>query len=163
MRRNEVNLAGLRPGLDVLASALKRYNPRYLNSDDGTAGIKQWLDNCTGRELRIESDGRSLIQTVTISALAPHDGKCDQRRFEALSVRDWCTGHGLRLGDSRDKIIQLYGEPNSSGPSIKGNQELEFLYYSFDWAGSDVPQVMEIQCARATGRVVEIMLAFPSL
>jgi hypothetical protein len=37
------------------------------------------------------------------------------------------------------------------------------MFYAFDWAGSDVPQVMEVLCERATGRVVEITLAFPSL
>jgi hypothetical protein len=37
------------------------------------------------------------------------------------------------------------------------------MFYMFDWAGSDVPQVMEVSCDKETGRVVEIMLAFPSL
>jgi hypothetical protein len=46
---------------------------------------------------------------------------------------------------------------------VKGSTELEYLYYSFDWAGQGVPQVMEIYCARDTGRVLEITLAFPSL
>ena len=70
---------------------------------------------------------------------------------------------GLRIGDSQDQIIGLYGEPNSSGPATKNGQELALMYYQFDWAGSDVPQVMEVLCARDTGRVVEITLAFPSL
>jgi hypothetical protein len=51
----------------------------------------------------------------------------------------------------------------SPGPSVKGEHELELLYYAFDWAGSDVPQVMEILCARESGRVMEITLAYPSL
>jgi hypothetical protein len=46
---------------------------------------------------------------------------------------------------------------------VKGTRELELLYYAFDWAGSDVPQVMEISCERSTGKVLEITLAFPSL
>jgi hypothetical protein len=46
---------------------------------------------------------------------------------------------------------------------VNGDHELEFLYYAFDWAGADVPQVMEIHCARENGRVVEMTLAFPSL
>jgi hypothetical protein len=40
-------------------------------------------------------------------------------------------------------------------------------YYAFDWAGPDVPQVMEVVCTREkdgqAGRVVEITLAAPSL
>jgi hypothetical protein len=37
------------------------------------------------------------------------------------------------------------------------------MYYAFDWAGSSVPQVMEVFCARDSGRVMEITLAYPSL
>jgi hypothetical protein len=93
----------------------------------------------------------------------PLDGKCENRRVDMLDEKDWITGRGLRLGDPQDRIAELYGEPNSSGPSVRGSNELEFLYYAFDWAGSDVPQVMEIYCARDSGRVVEITLAYPSL
>ena len=67
------------------------------------------------------------------------------------------------LATRRTASRNSMAEPNSSGPSVKGNNELEFLYYPFDWAGSDVPQAMEIYCARDTGRVVEITLAYPSL
>jgi cellulose biosynthesis protein BcsQ len=80
-----------------------------------------------------------------------------------LDPKNWLTGLGLRMGDSQDRVTGLYGEPNSSGPASKHGQDLELLYYQFDWAGSDVPQVMEVLCARDTGRVVEITLAFPSL
>ena len=162
-RANELTVAGLRPGRDTLAEAFKRYDAKYLSRDPAAEGTKQWRDTCTGRELRVELDGRSLIQAITVSALAPKEGQCDYRRFEGLGVKDWYSGRGLRLGDSRDRITLLYGEPNSSGPSVKGSTEMEFLYYSFDWAGSDVPQVLEIHCARDTGRVVEITLAFQSL
>jgi hypothetical protein len=41
------------------------------------------------------------------------------------------------------------------------------LYYAFDWAGPDVPQVMEVLCTAQKdgepGRVVEITLAAASL
>jgi len=41
------------------------------------------------------------------------------------------------------------------------------LYYAFDWAGSDVPQVMEVLCTvehdGKPGRVIEITLAASSL
>jgi len=41
------------------------------------------------------------------------------------------------------------------------------LYYAFDWAGPDVPQVMEVVCTAPkegiTGLVVEITLAANSL
>jgi hypothetical protein len=41
------------------------------------------------------------------------------------------------------------------------------MYYAFDWAGPDVPQVMEVLCSKEkdgqSGRVLEITLAAPSL
>jgi hypothetical protein len=162
-RANELTLAGLRPGRDALSVALKRYSDKYSDREESTANVKRWLDPCTGRSLSLELDGQSRIQAITVSSLVQQEGSCADRRFGALAVQDWTTGRGLRLGDNQDKVVQLYGEPNSSGPSVKGSRELEFLYYAFDWAGADVPQVMEIHCARETGRVVEMTLALPSL
>ena len=74
---------------------------------------------------------------------------------------------GLRLGDSANRVTRLYGKPDSRSPSTKGGQKLELLYYAFDWAGPDVPQVMEVLCTVGKdgepGRVVEITLAASSL
>jgi len=162
-RANELMLAGLRPGRDSLSTAFKRYSEKYSNREETDSSVKRWLDPCTGRALSLELDDRSMIQVITVSSLVPQEGKCADRRFGVVAVQDWVTGRGLRLGDNQDKIVQLYGEPASNGPSVNGGRDLEFLYYAFDWAGSDVPQVMEIYCARETGRVVEMTLAFPSL
>lgn len=55
----------------------------------------------------------------------------------------------------------------SRSPSTKNGQPLELLYYAFDWAGPDVPQVLEVVCTApkdgTPGRVVEITLAASSL
>jgi hypothetical protein len=160
-RSNELTLAGLRPGRDNLANALKRYKAKLVNS--ASPIVKEWHDACTGHSLMLDIDDRMVIQTVTVSALAPRDAKCDDRHLDAFDMGDWVTGLGLHLNDSQDRVIALYGEPSSTGPSVKGERELEFLYYAFDWAGSDVPQVLEVYCARDTGKVVEITLAYPSL
>jgi hypothetical protein len=184
-RVNEMTLAGLRPGKDTFTSAEKRYKSKFLverekerekgkekekspdKSDEKTDNkgdnFKEWLDDCRGRSLKVELDGKGVIQSITISSLAPQDGECKDRAGDILNTRQWMTGRGLRLSDPRDRIIEIYGEPNSSGPSVKGTRELELLYYAFDWAGSDVPQVMEISCERSTGKVLEITLAYPSL
>lgn len=159
-RVNELTLAGLRPGHDALSVALKRYSGKYADAQKTAANLKRWLDPCTGRALSLELDSHSMIQAITVSSLVPQEGKCATERF---AVQDWVTGRGLKLGDTQDRVVELYGEPNSSGPSVNGDRELEFLYYAFDWAGLDVPQVLEVHCARETGRVVEITLAFPSL
>jgi hypothetical protein len=159
---NETMLAGLRPGRDTLAVAEKRYKGKSI-SEEPNSGLKEWRDDCSGRSIRLEVDAKSVIQSVTLTTLGTQEGKCSDKRPEFLDPRNWLTGLGLRMGDSQDRVVGLYGEPNSSGPASKNGQELELMYYQFDWAGSDVPQVMEVLCARDTGRVVEITLAFPSL
>ena len=159
---NEILLAGLRPGRDTFAIAEKRFKPRNL-SDDKDASYKEWRDDCSGRTIRLELDVKSVIQSVTITTLGPQTGKCGDRRAEFLDAKNWVTGLGLRIGDSQDRVTGFYGEPNSSGPASKNGRDLALMFYQFDWAGSQVPQVMEVLCARDTGRVVEITLAFPSL
>lgn len=161
-RTNEMLLAGLRPGRDTFAMAQKRLKSKNL-SGDKDSGYREWRDNCSGRAIRVELDDKSVIQSVTITTLEPQDGKCSDRQADFLDPKNWVTGLGLRIGDSQDRIVGVYGEPNSSGPASKYGKELALMYYQFDWAGSDVPQVMEVLCARDTGRVVEITLAFPSL
>jgi hypothetical protein len=159
---NEILLAGLRPGRDTFAVAEKRFKGKNLSAE-ANSGSKEWRDECSGRSIRLQVDAKSVIQTVTITTLGTQEGKCSDRRPDFLDPRNWLTGLGLRMGDSQDRVVALYGEPNSGGPASKNGQELELMYYQFDWAGSDVPQVMEVLCARETGRVVEITLAFPSL
>jgi hypothetical protein len=159
---NEILLAGLRPGRDTFAMAEKRFKGKSI-SGEANSGIREWRDDCSGRSIHLEVDTKSVIQSVTITTLGNQEGKCSDRRPDFLDPRNWLTGLGLRMGDSQDRVVGLYGEPNSSGPASKNGQELELMHYQFDWAGSDVPQVMEVLCARDTGRVVEITLAFPSL
>jgi hypothetical protein len=161
-RVNETLLAGLRPGRDTLAVAEKRFKLKNL-AESQDSGIKEWRDDCSGRSIRLELDAKSLIQSVTITTLGYPEGKCSEKRADFLDPKNWATGVGLRIGDPQDRIVDFYGEPNSSGPAAKNGHELELLFYQFDWAGSDVPQVMEVLCARDTGRVVEITLAFPNL
>jgi hypothetical protein len=159
---NELLLAGLRPGRDNLAMAEKRFKAKSL-PEESKSGAREWRDDCSGRSIQLELDAKSVIQSVTLTTLGVQEGKCSDRRPDFLDPKNWLTGLGLRMGDSQDRVVGLYGEPNSSGPASKNGQELELLYYQFDWAGSDVPQVMEVLCARDTGRVAEITLAFPSL
>jgi len=161
-RGNETLLAGLRPGRDTVAVAEKRFKVKNAPVEAGSTS-KEWRDDCSGRSIHLELDAKTVIQSVTITTLGTPEGKCSDRRPDCLDPRNWLTGLGLRMGDSQDRVVAVYGEPNSGGPASKNGQDLVLLYYQFDWAGSDVPQVMEVLCARDTGRVVEITLAFPSL
>jgi hypothetical protein len=155
-------LAGLRPGKDKMPSArttLGGAKGEILRDD---AEAVHWRDGCDGRELRIERDENQLIQSVTVSKI-PFVRDCTDRPSFGRAGDRWKTGRGLGIGDKCARVVELYGKPNSRGPSVKGDVELELLYYAFDWAGSEVPQVMEVDCERRTGQVVEITLASPSL
>lgn len=155
---NELTLAGLRPGRDSLEKALKHYKQKYLVSKT-SAESKEWRDTCTGHSLSLALDSRSVIQEITVSMLVPRDGNCDNRRFEFLNLDDWITGKGLRLGDSRNHVVELYGEPKSSEPIVRQEADFELLRFDFEAVGPDVPQEMQIYCQRDSGRVVEITLS----
>jgi hypothetical protein len=104
---------------------------------------------------------------TTINSIRVESTEASQEPCEKNPGWYWGTGKGLKVGDVKSKAYSLYGEPNSVSPSTKNGQPLELLYYAFDWAGPDVPQVMEVVCTTpkdgAPGRVVEITLAAGSL
>ncbi len=164
-RVNELMLAGLRPGKDMLAEAEKRFGAKLRIKTADADASAEWLDECWGHKVHLEFDQKRVIQRVTVSLLGVQSGDCrgEARHVGPLVIQKLKTGRGLALKEGRDRVIGLYGEPNSSGPSTQAGRELESLFYAFDWAGSDVPQVMEVSCDRSTGRAVEITLAFPSL
>ena len=155
---NELTLAGLRPGRDSLVNAFKRYKQKYLLSKTN-AESKEWRDTCTGHSLALAVDSQSVIQAITVSSLVPRDGNCDNRRFEFLNLGDWITGKGLRLGDTRNHVVELYGEPSSSEPVVRDDADFELLQFDFEGLGPGVPQQMQVYCQRDSGRVVEITLS----
>ena len=165
-RANELALAGIHPGSDKINAVEKRI-PKTLSRDPlDPSAAHVWIEPCSNRKLSLDDDDSGTIQSVTIESSKPLPASgCTTggKHTAPVTSQFWKTGHGLALGDTKQRVIEIYGKPGSAGPSVKNGRELELLYYAFDWAGPDVPQVMEISCDRATGRVVEIMLAFPSL
>jgi hypothetical protein len=137
------------------------YGARRFEVSPTDRKVLTWEDACRNASLRVEADDHGVVQTLTLSGLP--GGECKDLAADAVRGGPWKTEHGLGLGDTRQKVVELCGPPSSSSPSVLGRRELELLFYAFDWAGSDVPQVMEVVCDRGSGRVVEITLAFPSL
>jgi hypothetical protein len=162
-RANELTLAGLRPGRDKIVSPAKTF--RGLEQDTDSSDAFLWGDICTHRQLRIEVGEDHVIRTITAAyGYKPEImAKCLASVMEPKRLKLLETGHGLVLGDACSKAIETYGKPESESPSVKSNEELELYFYAFDWAGSDVPQVLDVSCSSATGKVVEIMLAASSL
>lgn len=159
-RADELTLAGLRPGRDGTTKATSLYH-KWLAWPATKDEQLAWVDQCRGQIFTIGLDGNGRIQVLRVTRGA-QVGDC-----VGTKPTPWKTGRGLRLSDSTAKVIQLYGEPDSRSPSTKDGQPLELWYYAFDWAGPDVPQVMEVLCTKEkdgqAGHVVEITLAAPSL
>jgi hypothetical protein len=186
-RANELTLAELRPGRDRVAKAKTKYGSKDMTALDG---VLVW--NCGVLALKLDLEGKSGIRAITLSEDTSAKAKaqnppsneirdipipCNLKQTStALDLEQgkgfdfknsWRTGRGLVPGQPTTKVVQLYGEPDSRSPSTKDGQPLELMYYAFDWAGPDVPQVMEVLCTKekdgGPGRVVEITLAAPSL
>jgi len=159
-RANEFTLAGIRPGRDDQSRAMALYNEGFSHNDL-SADQSGWLDGCRHLSLIVDLDEAKKIQVIRV-AHATTMQDCMQ-----LPPSPWKTGRGLRVWDSTAKLAQLYGPPDSKSPSTRDGQPLELWYYAFDWAGPNVPQVMEVLCTREQsgqpGHVVEITLAAPSL
>lgn len=158
-RHNELTLAGLRPGRDRISTPKSVF--RTLKLAPSRMGVFEWQNAC-GRRLRVETDEQGTVQTVTVSTEDKSDS-CKAQTSATSTNEALETGQRLELDNPCGRVTQLYGEPESRGPSVRGSLKLELLFYSFDWAGEDVPQSMEISCDAVTGRVVEITLASSTL
>jgi hypothetical protein len=164
-RANEFTLAGLRPGRDTtkraegLLGEYMKLDPGKGISDKSQVAIP---DSCRKLTLTFDLENDGTIQVIRVTHAGYLTGNC-----EPSPPSRWKTGLGLRVYDAATKVVQLYGEPDSKSPSTRDGQPLELWYYAFDWAGPDVPQVMEVLCTREKdgkpGRVEEITLAAPSL
>lgn len=165
-RVNELTLAGLRPGHDKVTKAIHLYGKPDSRSPDGQS-LNWAFEGADGAFcLSLDVDKTGVVQFIRVSH-GPAPSGVMLPRHNPSFLRAWESGQGLASGAASSRIAQLYGEPDSRSPSTKGGQQLELLYYAFDWAGADVPQVMEVLCTLAKdgkpGRVVEITLAAPSL
>ena len=158
-RANELTLAGLRPGKDTLETAEKRYpnKTRHPSPTD----MLLWMDLCIARQMSLDVNEAHVIRSIEVAIQGLEGKPGGDCSGDPLQANQWKTGKGLRLDDKKEKVLQLYGAPQSVSPSTEGGRELELMFYQFDWAGSDVPQVMEVTLER--GRVVKILLAFESL
>ena len=165
-RCHELTLAGLRPGRDAVSKAIRLFGkPDTRSADQQTLG---WGFEGGGETyfLSLDVDKAEVVQFIRVSSGDGPRG-IDLAKHSAFTNHTWVSGRGLYAGAGCGRVVQLYGEPDSRSPSTKGGRQLELLYYAFDWAGADVPQVMEVACTvkegQTPGRVVEITLAAPSL
>ncbi len=177
-RVNETTLARLRPGKSTLAEADRLYGAQNRTRFDEPDTVVSYSSSCY-RSLQLDVDTSSaarMIQTITLRDLRLTDHAALHAALKASILEGilppgheervamgarWKTGRGIALGSTKRAVLAAYGAPQSSGPSVSGERQLELLYYAFDWAGTDVPQVLEITLEK--DRVVQITLAASSL
>jgi hypothetical protein len=160
-RNFEWKLAGVLPGHTTFRRAKAIMGEGFSDISD----YKATWTTCE-KELLIQADHKGIVKVVRVARIS--DKRAGIDCFGSASGEStWVTGRGLGLDDSTERITQLYGQADSQKPSMKGGQQLELLHYTFDRAGRDVPQVMEVLCTlaknREPGRVVEIKLVTPNL
>ena len=160
-RANELTLAGIRPGRDKIGRVFGLYGKPKTGRKGETEF--SWEVHCQPESLFVTTDQAGMVQAIQVE-LRQDLLELDCERKPEIS---WKTGRKLENGELASRVIKLYGEPDSRSPSTKGKQQLELLYYAFDWAGPDVPQVMTVLCTvekdRMPSRVVEITLTASSL
>jgi hypothetical protein len=161
-RVNELTLAGLRPGRDKISAPAKEF--RGLERDAAVTEAYLWGDICTHRGLEVVVHGTGVVKTVSATSNYKPDimAKCAASVMEPKQLKLFASGHGLQLGDAGGRIEEIYGKAQERSPSVAGSDKLESYWYTFDWAGPDVPQVMAVNCDAASQTVTEIMLA-PSI
>jgi hypothetical protein len=169
-RVNELTLAGARPGRDHIRDA-ERANRKYVHNyrreindrkpgGEVLPGESVWSDICHYEQLTMSAGADGVIESIEIGRLpGAIDADCEFN----LKPNPWMTGRGLHYRDPCGRIEAIYGKAESRSPSVKGSDKLELYLYTFDWAGPDVPQVMEVSCDASTQTVAEITLAASSL
>jgi hypothetical protein len=162
-RVNELSLAGLRPGHDKISAPANEF--RDLTRDAAVTDAYVWGDLCMHRELHVETDGSGVVKIVTVGSNYKPEimAKCAASAMDPKRLRLIASGHGLQLGETCGRIGEIYGKAESRSLSVKGSDKLELYLYKFDWAGPDVPQVMEVSCDASSQAVVEITLAAATL
>jgi hypothetical protein len=160
-RSTEWKLAGAVPGHTTFQKAKSILGKSYSDDSD----YKATWSTCE-KELVIESDRKGIVKVVRVVRISdtPPAIDCFGR---SSGESKWVTGLGLRLDDSTERVIQLYGQPDSRRPSTKGVQQLELLYYDIDLRDPKVTHVMDVRCTPEKdgkpGRVLEITLAVRNL
>jgi hypothetical protein len=166
-RVNELTLAGLQAGKDAFEKASRKLGKEshIRAQDDPNAHF--WRINCDLDDLVIEADTEGIVRDVTVSFCPNRTDRaevdCADRVYSRKFRTWWGSGRNLLLHDRCDHIGEIHGKPESPSPSVRGSDKLELYLYKFDWAGPDLPQVMEVCCDASTQTVLGITLAASSL
>jgi hypothetical protein len=165
-RVNELTLAGLQPGKDALEKVDGRFGAELKIKTPNDPNSYSWHYGCPMDDLTVEAGPNGLIRNITVSVshLTDHMAvDCSDRGVSRKFRSRTGSGRNLLLRDRCERIEEIYGKAESRSPSVTGTDKLELCFYKFEWAGTEVPQAMEVSCDASSQRVVEITLAGATL
>ena len=165
-RVNELTLAGLQPGKDRIEKASLKFGKEFNIKALEDPNSHSWPVDCFSGDLVIEAGPDGLIRSITVSVshvVYEMIVDCTDRSASRKFRRRFGSGRNLLLHDRCRRVEEIYGKAESRSPSVKGSDKLELYLYKFDWAGTDVPQVMEVSCDASSQTVAEITLAAATL
>lgn len=144
--RNELTLAGLRPGRSRLAEAVHRFSRHWKHPSEEEPDVYVW--KVGGVQVTVEIDDRKVIRVVTV----------EQHPLSAFAgSRRLGTGRGLRLDDSPGRLLALYGKPFFRGPASLEGRDVELIVFNFSWVGAEVPQILESTFEQ--GKLIRMVLS----
>jgi hypothetical protein len=112
----ETSLAGIALGAADIPSLLKRFGPPIRKPDLGPNGEGTEAGDCLF--IWTSADGSLELQTeVSFPKGGVRSDYAWRIRYEGThGSPDTATGRGASLGDSRERIVQLYGQPTKQNP-----------------------------------------------
>lgn len=140
----ESRLAGLRPGIDTLENAFKRFSKKTMEGQ----GDYSWSDSCNGQHLILRANPSGPLWEVLVERIAEH-GDCTPHSYSQQVGERWGSGHGLLIRDSCDRIEAIYGAPLSKNSSEVDLAHVETYHYYYRAEGENVALNWSVTCETA--------------
>jgi len=149
----EYKVAGLRPGRDTIENAYSRFHKDRVIKELSLPGSAVWMDPCTREKLTVAFDTKGTIREIRIELFSSAADCSPVPR--SVRARIGGTGRGLVFLDSCNRIQEIYGEPQSQGRSVGGDNE---FVYRFDRAVPGNSLALELTCDSVSNEVESIKL-----
>lgn len=150
---DERTLAGLRPGRSTLNEAVRLYGVNWFHPTAQETDLYQWSDPGRHLLLSLEVNGRGTIRVVSVTRTT-----LAAATSSALPASAEATGRGMRLGDSEQTLLHIYGKPFFEGPSSLDGRDVRLIVFNFSWAGASKPQILE-SSFDASHRLIKMTLS----
>jgi hypothetical protein len=154
---NEIRLGGLQPGRDTLQSfkrKVKREEPAFDGSTEHS-----YYEICNYQTIDVYPDSTGRLTRISVTQVTERIiADCTDKSYSRQARRWLGSGHDLLLGDTCQQAIEIYGKPASETSGAESNSVIKSMTYDFGWAGSKVPQAMQVECSIPENKVIKMTL-----